>query len=120
MIEVTAKLLHGHVFLSGEVVECSISFTHPPLASHRSSQSHADVSESLAWAAAHIQCLCFTDPKIQKSGEKSATSQSTFADTALGMTSNELAHIEVATKPKILFCDLGLLPGQTKTCEKSL
>ncbi|XP_044263262.1 RAB6A-GEF complex partner protein 2 [Tribolium madens] len=114
MIEVTAKLLHGHVFLSGETVECSISFSHVPLASHRVSQSHTDVFESLAWAAAQIHCQCFTDSKIQKDVDRSSL-QPTFADTALGATSQESGHIEIATKPKILFCDLRLSPGQTKT-----
>lgn len=115
MIDLTAKLLRGHVFLSGEVVECSISFSRPPSPSHKISQSHTDVLESLAWAAAQIHCQCFTDLKVQKDGDRSTIP--TFADTALGASSHESGQIEIATKPKILFCDLRLSPGQTKTCK---
>lgn len=35
MIEVTAKLVRGHVFLSGEVVECIITFSHPVSPTHK-------------------------------------------------------------------------------------
>ncbi|KAJ8963304.1 hypothetical protein NQ318_018773 [Aromia moschata] len=113
MIEVTAKLPHGHVFLSGGIVECSIIFTHPPSPTHRVSQSHTDVFESLAWASAQIHCQCFTDSKLSKDNER--LPQLTFADTALGASTIDSGTVEIATKPKILFCDLRLSPGQTKT-----
>ncbi|XP_018573553.1 RAB6A-GEF complex partner protein 2 [Anoplophora glabripennis] len=113
MIEVTAKLPHGHVFLSGEIVECSITFAHPPSPTHKVSQSHTDVFESLAWASAQIHCQCFTDSRISKENER--VNQLTFPHTALGASTPDSGKIEIATKPKILFCDLRLSPGQTKT-----
>lgn len=115
MIEVTAKLIRGHVFLTGEIVECSISFTNPPLPSHKISQSHNDIFESLAWASAQIHCQCFTDPKISKSNEQNY--MGALNNTALSVCTQEAGRLEIATKPKILFCDLRLLPGQTKTCK---
>lgn len=112
MIDVTAKLVRGPVYLSGEIVECSISFTHPPSPSHKVSQSHSDVFESLAWASAQIICQCYTDGKVTKQDEKF---NSTFNDTTLAACVQDAGHIEKATKPRILFCDLRLSPGQTKT-----
>lgn len=115
MIEVVAKLPRGHVFLSGEIVECSITFIHPQLPSHMVSQSHTDALESLAWASAQIHCYCFTDSKISKLQELGNTA--TFADTALNASLNGTGKVEISTKPKILFCDLRLAPGQSKTCK---
>ncbi|XP_066260693.1 RAB6A-GEF complex partner protein 2 [Euwallacea similis] len=115
MIEITAKLIRSHVFLSGEVVECILSFSHPVSPSHKVSQSHTDVFESLAWASAQIHCLCFTDSKMRRAKEdERQASHVALADTALGTVSGDNARVEFATKPKILFCDLRLSPGQVK------
>ncbi|CAG9834221.1 unnamed protein product [Diabrotica balteata] len=113
MIEVVAKLPHGHVFLSGETLECSVTFIHPPSPTHTVAQSHTDVFESLAWASAQIHCQCFTDSKVPK--DRASENISNFPVTALSVHTNENARVEVATKPKILFCDLRLSPGQSKT-----
>lgn len=78
------------------------------------SQSHTDALESLAWASAQINCHCFTDSKISKLQEFGNTA--TFADTALNASLNSTGKVEISTKPKILFCDLRLAPGQSKTC----
>lgn len=42
MIEINAKLIREQTptFLSGETVECFISFTNPALPEHRVAQSH--------------------------------------------------------------------------------
>ncbi|XP_023029271.1 RAB6A-GEF complex partner protein 2 [Leptinotarsa decemlineata] len=112
MIEVIAKLPHGHVFLSGEIVECSITFIHPPSPNHMVSQSFTDAFETLAWASAQILCQCSTDSKVTHEKEKLSP---TFADTSLGTGLHENGTSEIATRPKILFCDLRLSPGQSKT-----
>ncbi|KAF7279992.1 hypothetical protein GWI33_006508 [Rhynchophorus ferrugineus] len=115
MIEVTAKLIRGHVFLSGEVVECLISFTHPVSPSHKVSQSHTDVFESLAWASAQINCQCFTDPKIGKTKDNEKSCQLFLPDTALRTIGSDNSKLEFSTEPRILFCDLRLSPGQSKS-----
>lgn len=115
MIEVIAKLLSGPVYLSGEVVECSILFIHPNLPSHRMSQSNADSFGSLAWASAQIHCQCTTDSKIARSAANSGKSSILPNDTSLTICAQDSSVVEFATKPKILFCDLRLSPGQTKT-----
>lgn len=117
MIEIVSRLTRGHVFLAGELVECTISFTHPTSPTHMISQSNDDIFESLAWASAQITCQCFTDPKIIKPEEGKQPNQATLNNnTALAVNMQE-GKIEIATKPKILFCDLRLSPGQTKTCK---
>ncbi|KAK9877476.1 hypothetical protein WA026_018585 [Henosepilachna vigintioctopunctata] len=114
MIEVSLKLTKGHVFLTGENVECSISFTYQPSTNHKIAQSNSDTVENLAWGSAQIHCLCFTGPNINKEIRKHSIDQAMLADTALGITS-ESGSTVFATKPSILFCDLKLHPGQTKT-----
>lgn len=82
------------------------------------SQSHTDVFEGLAWASAQIHCQCFTDGKISKVKVLDRRpSQITLPDTALGSITGDNAKLEFATKPKILFCDLRLSPGQVKHCK---
>lgn len=113
MIEVIAKLPHGHIFLSGETLECNVTFTHLPSPTLTVAQSHEDVFESLAWASAQIHCYCFTDVKVSK--DNNSEKVASFPGTALSASSNENAKLVSATKPKILFCDLRLSPGQSKT-----
>lgn len=116
MIEVAVKLLKGSIYLTGEVVECIITFSHPPSPSHKVSQSHSDVFESLAWASAQITCQCTTDIKLNKQEEPPKTDH-LLNDTALSSCVTDSGYIELATKPKILFCDLRLSPGQFKSCK---
>lgn len=116
MIEVTAKLVRGYVFLTGEVIECNITFSSPPSLTHKISQSHNDIFESLAWASVQLHCQCFTDPKIAKSDDQKHTI-GTENNTALSTYSQDAGKTVITTKPKILFCDLRLSPGQAKTCE---
>uniref|UniRef100_G3Q5W1 GP1 homolog, RAB6A GEF complex partner 1 n=1 Tax=Gasterosteus aculeatus TaxID=69293 RepID=G3Q5W1_GASAC len=51
MIEVVASMARGPVFLSGELLECLITFTNPM--SHLSTSASC---EMLAWASAQIHC----------------------------------------------------------------
>ncbi|XP_018327641.1 RAB6A-GEF complex partner protein 2 [Agrilus planipennis] len=113
MLEITVRLIHGPVYLSGETVECTISVTHPLSPSHKVSQSHNDIFESLAWASAQIQCICTTDARVNKK-EDNLNYEFALNSTALS-TSSEGGQIVVSTKPRILFCDLQLSPGQAKT-----
>ncbi|KAL1500743.1 hypothetical protein ABEB36_006188 [Hypothenemus hampei] len=116
MIEVTAKLIRGHVFLSGEIVECIVSFSHPILPSHKIAQSNMEMFESLAWASAQIHCQCSTDSKIAKTKDTDKSIiHAVLADTSLGTNiTGDNSKVDLTTKPKILFCDLRLLPGQVK------
>uniref|UniRef100_A0A1Y1MV04 RAB6A-GEF complex partner protein 2 n=1 Tax=Photinus pyralis TaxID=7054 RepID=A0A1Y1MV04_PHOPY len=115
MIEITAKLIKGHIYLIGEIVECSVTFLHPPSPSHKISQSHDDVFESLAWASAQINCQCTTNLKLNSEDNIKKVPTFNINDTALPLSVHDSGQLELSTKPKILFCDLRLLPGQSKT-----
>ncbi|XP_042900669.1 RAB6A-GEF complex partner protein 2 [Parasteatoda tepidariorum] len=117
MIEVHARLPHGSVFLSGEAVECHVSFRSPFTYSQKQSQSNNDIEEVLAWASAQIHCQCTVDNTLVKfpitaSQEELATASH---DTSFIPCRGESGHVVLSTKPKILFCDLKLLPGESKT-----
>ncbi|XP_013183680.2 RAB6A-GEF complex partner protein 2 [Amyelois transitella] len=109
MIELSAKLTTGTVYLAGEALECCITFCHTTQPEHRNSQSHSDILESLAWVSAQIHCFFSTSGN---SGEKTPTIGRT---TALEVTSCDVGEVVFHTKPKILFCDLTIPLGETKT-----
>ncbi|RVE41486.1 hypothetical protein evm_013873 [Chilo suppressalis] len=109
MIELSAKLTTGTVYLAGEALECSISFCHTTQPEHRNSQSHSDILENLAWASAQIHCFYSTSGNT---GEKTPILGKT---TALEVTSCDIGDVIFHTKPKILFCDLTIPLGETKT-----
>ncbi|XP_045530147.1 RAB6A-GEF complex partner protein 2 [Pieris brassicae] len=106
MIELAARLTTGTVYLAGEALECCITFCHTTQPEHRDSQSHSDILENLAWASAQIHCFFSTS---KNTGEKSSKT------TALEVTSCDIGDVVFHTKPKILFCDLTIPLGETKT-----
>ncbi|KAJ2953398.1 hypothetical protein O0L34_g988 [Tuta absoluta] len=109
MIELTAKLNTGTVYLAGEALECCISFCHTTQPEHRNSQSHSDILENLAWASAQIHCFYSTSGGH---GDKTPSIEKT---TALEVSSGDHGNVVFHTKPKILFCDLTIPLGETKT-----
>ncbi|CAH4036888.1 unnamed protein product [Pieris brassicae] len=109
MIELAARLTTGTVYLAGEALECCITFCHTTQPEHRDSQSHSDILENLAWASAQIHCFFSTS---KNTGEKSSPVEKT---TALEVTSCDIGDVVFHTKPKILFCDLTIPLGETKT-----
>lgn len=118
MIDVSAKLIRGPVYLTGELVECFITFSNPPVPQHKKSQSNSDVLESLAWASVQIHCQCSTNSKViypdtnSISAEELSTSNT---DTSFAPCRGERGHIVLSTKPRILFCDLRLSAGESKS-----
>lgn len=118
MIEVTAKLVRGHVYLAGESVECYITFSNTPALTHKRSQSNSDALESLAWASAQIHCQCTTNSKVAyPDGNLFAPEELSTAntDTSFAPCRGERGHVVLSTKPRILFCDLRLSTGESKS-----
>lgn len=74
-------------------------------------QYFSDILENLAWASAQIHCFFST---TKNSGEKTPTIEKT---TSLEVTSCDIGDVMFHTKPKILFCDLTIPLGDTKTCK---
>lgn len=112
MIEITAKLPGRSVYVPGEIIVCCISF-HNKVDNSCTKKS----SETLAWASAQIDCVCSTNSKVPilSSGAISQT-QALFSDTAFKtFKCSDKGHVVFSSKPKIIFCDLQLSPGMTKS-----
>ncbi|KAI5713819.1 hypothetical protein M8J76_012683 [Diaphorina citri] len=119
MIEVCAKLVGGPVYLPGDRVGCWVTFTNPPLPLDKRSQSNIDTLESLGWASAQIHCLCTTSGKLSGFvNEKLASPEKThvaMSNTSFAPCRGDSGKIILSTKPRILFCDLRLSPGESKS-----
>ncbi|GAB6033623.1 hypothetical protein CHUAL_013683 [Chamberlinius hualienensis] len=119
MIEVTAKLTRGSVYLAGEDMECVISFKCPEIDANAKSQSNDDACEILAWASAQIHCQMYVNDEkvILPASSPVAQEELAVSNTATSFAPcvGERGHAVLATKPKILFCDVRLLPGECKT-----
>ncbi|KAK1175116.1 RAB6A-GEF complex partner protein 2 [Acipenser ruthenus] len=111
MIEVVATLSRGPVFLAGETLECLITFTNP--LSHRSTSAS---SEMLAWASAQILCQFHgSENRVALPSEGPKQDVQAKSDTVLVPNRGERGHCMLSTPPKILFCDLRLDPGESKS-----
>ncbi|XP_068109504.1 RAB6A-GEF complex partner protein 2 [Hyperolius riggenbachi] len=112
MIEVVAKLVRGPVFLAGEVLECVVTFTNP-----LSALSTSASSETLAWASAQIHCQFHaSDSRVQlPASEEPRQDIQAVNETVFIPNRGERGQCILSTPPKILFCDLRLDPGETKS-----
>ncbi|XP_036674913.1 RAB6A-GEF complex partner protein 2 isoform X1 [Drosophila suzukii] len=120
MIEIKAKLLRADsaIYATGERVECLIEFTHKVFSDeHPTSQNRnaneASSQENLAWASAQLHCYRKTSYSTSTS-DKATELTEMIGRTALDAVTQAPGEVIVATKPKILFCDLRLQPGETK------
>lgn len=111
MIEVVASMARGPVFLAGEVLECLITFTNP--ISHLSTSAS---SEMLAWASAQIHCQFHaSESRVALPTQGTKQDVQAESDTVLIPSKGERGQCVLDTPPKILFCDLRLDPGESKT-----
>lgn len=113
MIEITANLVRADapIFVTGERVECLVEFVHKVLENDDHSN---DFYENLAWASVQLHCYRKTSTP-QSNNDKTLTMGDMAGKTALDASQSPGDAI-IATKPKILFCDLTLKPNETKTC----
>ncbi|GLV43330.1 uncharacterized protein CBL_03873 [Carabus blaptoides fortunei] len=58
---------------------------------------------------------CTTDAKVHNRNETQALVPPTKSDTSLAIAGPDSGKIEIATKPRILFCDLRLSPGENRS-----
>lgn len=72
----------------------------------------SDIQENLAWATAQIHCYC--NSTLQEKADSLISSKN---ETSLNATNKGQGDVVLATNPKILFCDLRLAPGETKSCK---
>lgn len=111
MIEVVATMARGPVFMAGELMECLIKFTNPM--SHLSTSA---TSEMLAWASAQIHCQFHaSEGRVALPQQGNKQDVQAGSDTVLIPSRGERGQCVLDTPPKILFCDLRLDPGESKT-----
>lgn len=112
MIEVAACLPRGPVFLAGETLHCDIIFT------NISRDNDLEV-DTVAWSSVQIICQCTVSesrvqlPKTQLMSTEEASS--TGCETSFVPNKGERGLTVMCTKPRILFCDLKLQPGESKS-----
>lgn len=112
MIEVVAFLNRGSVYLAGETIQCTINFVNVS----STSKGNPRCIDTLAWASAQVHCQC----TIREQGALSTKSQDASTGGSSGMTyfyptKGEEGCTVIATEPKIIFCDLRLAPGESRT-----
>ncbi|KFZ67624.1 Retrograde Golgi transport protein RGP1, partial [Podiceps cristatus] len=110
--EVLSSLGRGPVFLAGEVLECVITFTNPLSASSTSASS-----EMLAWASAQIHCQFHASENRVALPPSDGSKHDVQAENETVFVPNrgERGQCILSTPPKILFCDLRLDPGESKS-----
>jgi hypothetical protein len=144
MIEVEGEILRGSctpVFFVGETVECEIKFrfksnqeTNKYVFNVAKPQSRASLKDStvlngeiekpaeqvIAWACAQIDCNCFIDEsKVMLPLRYNINNDVKAADvstTSFQPNKDRVGISIFSSKPKILFCNLKLRPGEVKSC----
>ncbi|KAK7116156.1 RAB6A-GEF complex partner protein 2-like [Littorina saxatilis] len=113
MIEVTACLPRGPVFLAGETINCEIMITNI-------SRDNNDLEvDTVAWSSVQIICQCtVSESRVQLHKTQIMSTEeasSTGCDTSFVPNKGERGLTVMCTKPKILFCNLRLEPGDSKS-----
>lgn len=80
--------------------------------------------ENLAWGACQIHCYCNSTISLPESASASGITHSgqpeslpSMNDTSIAAAMKGQGQVVFKTEPKILFCDLRLAPGETKSCK---
>ncbi|KAM7361744.1 RAB6A-GEF complex partner protein 2 isoform 2-T2 [Cochliomyia hominivorax] len=117
MIEIKAKLVRADaaIYATGERVECLIEFINKVFKSNNGSLGSINCSSSsnvecLAWASVQLHCYRKTNTNIGSTENNIEM----IGKTALDAVTQAPGDVIVATKPKILFCDLRLQPNESK------
>ncbi len=113
-MEVTTELMSTGVYLSGDQLTCDITFRNVGRGDEVATKH---VTENLAWASAQLQCICQMASNAAAARRDSESSEilSGNVTTSLQPQRDAFSHEVAATQPKILFCDLTLLPGESRT-----
>lgn len=79
--------------------------------------------DGLSWSSVQIHCQCTVSESrvyLVRSHQLSTEEVSTTAcDTSFVPSKGERGMTVLSTKPKILFCDLRLDPGESKICRST-
>lgn len=64
--------------------------------------------------------MCLTNDNINFPSDMCVTKDEKFlgnSETSFAPCLTDNGHVVLSTKPKILFCDVGLSPGENKSCK---
>ncbi|XP_031548816.1 RAB6A-GEF complex partner protein 2-like [Actinia tenebrosa] len=126
MIEVKARMVRSAVYLAGETLQCEIIFTNvnedsTALKNSKEEKKEPKV-ERLAWASVQIHCQCSVNSSRIVIPQKNDTSTVDLtspvvlkSSTSFAPSRGEQGQCLMDTQPKILFCDLELAPGESRT-----
>lgn len=117
MIEIKAKLVRADaaIYAAGERVECLIEFVNKQFNGASGSEGSSSV-ECLAWASVQLHCYRKINGNFGN-WEKNIDLVDMIGKTALDAVTQAPGDIVIATKPKILFCDLKLQSNESKICK---
>ncbi|XP_065354879.1 RAB6A-GEF complex partner protein 2 [Calliphora vicina] len=116
MIEIKAKLVRADaaIYATGERVECLIEFINKVFNTGLPGDANSNNSiECLAWASVQLHCYRKTNANVGGS-DKNLELAEMIGKTALDAVTQVPGEVIIATKPKILFCDLKLQPNESK------
>ena len=113
MLEVTVSVRRGAVLFAGESFRCLATFTN-------TAAVETGAFEEVAWGTAQMHCRCTTNRnkvKLPTQGGGSGGADTSFA---LTPSKGEKGHNVYQSSPTILFCDLTIGPGESRSCRSSL
>ncbi|KAF2344975.1 Reduced growth phenotype protein 1 [Trinorchestia longiramus] len=119
-VEVTGYVEGGSVVAAGETISVCITVN----STRDYSGSISDESDVVSWCTAQIHCICTTNeshviaPPPAKAAAPSPSDDFgnlTSAGTSFTPWRGEGGHVVLTTKPTILFCDLHLPAGHSRT-----
>ncbi|XP_058809730.1 RAB6A-GEF complex partner protein 2 isoform X2 [Phymastichus coffea] len=113
MIDITAKLLNGSTFFASEDIECEITFSCPEFTENSENASSEEAQDN----SAQIHCQCSINEKLILVDKIKKDAKPTIINsvTTFDPSSSDNGHAVLITKPKILFCDMKLSPGESKS-----
>jgi len=116
MVEVSAIVVGGPVVLAGEMVQVMVTVTAPALPQNAAQAS--DIGEVLAWGSAQLHCQCsINEARIQMPNVPLDNQGNTVVNehTSFAPCRGESGRVVLSTKPKILFCDLQMMPKESRS-----
>lgn len=114
IMEIFVDLHSSGIYLSGETLKASVTFTN--VHTFDPEQIMEEKLEHLAWASVQIQCQCqIAQPQSRRESESAMDSLTSVTSTSLQPQKDAFCRDIFATSPIILFCDLTLEPGESKS-----
>ena len=109
-MEISTKLYPRSVFLAGETVRCLIKFHYP-----KTTAEDENKAINVAWASVQLQCECLMDENSTDPTTAAATTTTSTGRTSLRPVDWAEGAQIITSSPKLLFCELILEEGQSKS-----